>query len=206
MSVPSPSYIHGSIPTIGGEGQTTMINANMSWSGNFFPYNRPGFVAQNGTHLGCISNNATLLDVCCTSLNGTYISSEDRTPSDNVTDYRGISRWCMFPEDRAYNNEYVGQPGYVGDFGTCYNATVIPSNNPGNNKENVTFSSDIWRCELYSSAQPQKYSGSNVYDYPSLSVNPAPTNNAQTSGGGRFSGMVVAGVVSLVALKACGGI
>ena len=195
------TYIHGSIPKLGDGGQYSTLSQNISWGLNFFPYNRPGRGGDNTTHLGCISNNATLLDVCCTSLNGTFISSDEDSnpPSDNATDSRGISQWCMLPDTAVYNDYYNTQPALVTAFAECYNRTVIPANNPGIYTDNITVSSDVWRCELSGN-----YSGGNSFDYPSMSRQ-LNTNGAQQSAASRFSSLAVAGIFSLVVLKACAG-
>ena len=191
------SYIHGSISPPGGDGQYPAISSNISWGLNFFPYNRPGFSSDNTTHLGCISNNATLLEICCSSLDGSYVSSADTKPSENVTDSRGISQWCMLPENIVYNDHYNTEPALVTSFAQCYNRTVVPANNPGDYRENVTMASDIWRCELTGN-----YTGSNSYEYPSRS---RVINSAQRIGD-RFSILAVAGLVSVFALRASIGI
>lgn len=191
------NYIHGSISASGGEGQYPAINPNITWGLNYFPFNRPGFSSDNSTHLGCISNNATLLEVCCSSLDGSYVSSFDNMPSENVTDFRNISQWCMLPENIVYNDHYNTEPALVTSFAQCYNRTVVPANNPGDYRENVTMASDIWRCELTGN-----YTGSNSYEYPSRS---RVINGAQRIGD-RFSILAVAGLVSVFALRASIGI
>jgi hypothetical protein len=198
MAQRNTNYIHGSIPRPGDWGEYMEISSNITWGLNYFPYGRPGFTKDNATHLGCISKNATLLELCCSSFEGSYyIPSGNNRPTENVTDDRGISQWCMLPDTNDYNDHNNPQPALVTSFAECYNRTVVPANNPGDYKGNVTVNSDIWRCDLAGN-----YTGSNSYEYPSR----AQVVNGAEQAGGRFSVLAVAGLVSLFALKASIGI
>jgi hypothetical protein len=197
MANRNETLIHGSIPPNDGYGQYPAINSNITWGLNYFPFNQPGFVPDKATHLGCISNNFTLLEVCCSTLDGSYVVSGGNATSENVTDSRGISQWCMLPDNGVYNDLYNHRPALVNSFAQCYNRTVTPANNPGDYKENVTISSDIWLCNLAGN-----YTGFNSWEYPSR----AQVVNGAEQVGGRFSVLAVAGLVSLFALKASIGI
>lgn len=189
------TLIHGSITGSGVVEQ--YINSNISWGFTSFPYNRPALAKDNATHFGCISNNITLLNVCCDSLNGSYVSTDGNESSGNVTEPLDMSQWCMLPDTNVYTDYYNVQPALATSFAECYKRSVVPANDPGEYKGNVTINSDIWRCDLVGN-----YSGSNSFQYPDQVV----LFNDAEQVGGRFSVLGVAGLVSLYALRASIGI
>jgi hypothetical protein len=103
----------------------------------------------------------------------------------------------MLPDTNVYTDYYNVQPALATSFAECYKRTVVPANDPGEYKGNVTVNSDIWRCDLVGN-----YSGSNSFQYPDQVV----LFNDAEQVGGRFSFLGVAGLVSLFALKASIGI
>jgi hypothetical protein len=193
------TLIHGSTTTSGYIQIEQYINSNISWGFTLFPYVGvgSGLAKDNATHFGCISNNVTLLNVCCDSLNGSYVSTDGNESSGNVTEPLDMSQWCMLPDTNVYTDYYNVQPALATSFAECYKRTVVPANDPGEYKGNVTVNSDIWRCDLVGN-----YSGSNSFQYPDQVV----LFNDAEQVGGRFSFLGVAGLVSLFALKASIGI
>ena len=185
---PNTSLIHGSID--GGIGTT--LTQNISWQYNENPWNYPGASSDNQTHLGCLTNNATLQQICCGKLNGTII--ENRIIVDNATASNGGPLWCALPEMGNYLDPYNSEPALVNSWAQCYNSSVTPENNPGIFTKAITTNSDVWQCELQGN-----FSGSNSFRYPYFVTTP---NSASSTQAGRFSLLAMAGVISVAVLAA----
>lgn len=186
------SAMHGS-PV---NGITTQLTHNISWTYNPNPWNAPGRRSDNETHLGCLSNNVTLQEICCKTVGGQIIEADRAVvPSGNASSSdNGASLWCALPENGTYNDHYNSQPVLVDSWAKCYNSTVAPYNQPGVYLANLKPISDVWQCELRGN-----FSGSSVWKYPSYASAPTSGSGSQV---GRFSLLALAGVVSVATLAA----
>ena len=187
---PNTSLIHGSVD--GGIGSS--LTQNISWQYNENPWSYLGAPpSDNQTHLGCLTNNATLQQVCCRTLGGSIVEKSGNVV-DNATASNGGALWCSLPETGYYPDHYTSAPALVNSWAQCYNSSVTSANNPGIYINAITPSSDVWQCELRGN-----FSGSNRFSYPSYGSQP---NSASSSQVGRFSLLAVAGAVAVATLSA----
>jgi len=184
------SLIHGSVD--GGIG--TSLTQNISWQYNENPWDYPGAPSSdNQTHLGCLTNNATLQQVCCKTLGGSIVEKSGNVV-DNATASNGGALWCSLPETGYYSDHYNSAPALVNSWAQCYNASVTPANNPGIYMDAITTTSDIWQCELHGN-----FSGASLWGYPNFATYP---NSASAMQVGRFSLLAVAGAVAVATFSA----
>lgn len=186
---PNTSLIHGSID--GGIGGS--LTQNISWQYNENPWSYLGAPSDNQTHLGCLTNNATLQQICCGNLGGTIVEKSGNIV-DNATASNGGPLWCALPETGNYLDHYNSEPALVNSWAQCYNSSVAPGNNPGILINAITTTSDVWQCELHGN-----FSGASSWRYPNFATTP---NSASSTHVGRSSLLAVTGIISVAMLAA----
>lgn len=154
----SIAILNTSLPVIVGSGGDQLIGlyGNMvSWIHIYNPWGHIGVTAENATHLSCLSNNATIVEVCCNQLGG-YPVDNNGTRTANVTGLYNngtvaLTNWCLLPNDNVTITS-ESEPAWVVAWEQCFNSTVVPSKNPGKYQTNITTSSNVFVCESAVSA------------------------------------------------------
>jgi hypothetical protein len=184
------TLIHGSIDA----GIGKYLTSDISWQYNANPWNTPGARSDSQTHLGCLTNNVTLQEICCGAVGG-QIVEQSGTIVRNATAPNGGALWCALPENGTYNDHYNTQPALVTSWSQCYNSSVTPANDPGSYHAFIVPRSDVWQCELVGN-----FSGSSNWEYPIYAS--APINSASSAQVGRYFLLAIAGVISVATLGA----